>query len=200
MKKQTSLIKYGGKVMFNTVSLDEMIRDSIREKDWSKLTVDKTVNRINTMPEFLYSKRGSLVLEVALEDEDKMRELTRLLPEVFRGVEEGRAQAILKSLLVEESLHKRNHVRNKVITSFGWGLEEINNLIKDDYELVGKYCTLLNSVTEELKEEGYYRVLIDVVRGTITRVSSIKVNDLFSDNVWVDIVHEDKITHSNYTK
>ena len=187
--------------MFNTVSLDEMIRNSIREKDWSKLTVDKTVNNINTMPEFMLHRRASLVLEVALEDEDKMRELTRLLPEVFRGVEEGRAQAILKSLLVEESLHKRNHVRNKVITSFGWGLEEINNLIKDDFGLVGKYCTILNNVTEELEEEeGYYSVLIDVVRGTITRVSSITVNDLFSDNVWIDIVHEDKITHSNYTK
>lgn len=186
--------------MFNTVSLDEMIRNSIREKDWSKLTVDKTVNRINTMPEFLYSKGGSLVLEVALEDEDKMGELIRLLPEVFRGVEEGRAQSILKSLLVEESLYKRNHVRNKVITSFGWGIEEVKQLLKDDYGLVGKYCSILNNVSEELEEEGYNRVLIDVVRGTITKVSTVTVNDLFSDNVWVDIVHEDKITHSNYTK
>ena len=186
--------------MFNTVSLDEMIRNSIQEKDWSKLTVDKTVNNINTMPEFMLHRRASLVLEVALEDEDKMRELTRLLPEVLRGVEEGRAQAILKSLLVEESLHKRNHVRNKVITSFRWGLEEINNLIKDDFGLVGKYCTILNNVSEELEEEGYNRVLIDVVRGTITKVSNVKVNDLYNKNIWVDIVHEDKITHSNYTK
>lgn len=186
--------------MFNTVSLDEMIRNSIREKDWSKLTVDKTVETINNMPEFMLHRRASLVLEVALEDEDKMRELTRLLPEVFRGVEEGRAQAILKSLLVEESLHKRNHVRNKVITSFGWGIEEVKQLLKDDYGLVGKYCTILNNVSEELEEEGYNRVLIDAVRGTITKVSNVTVNDLYSDNVWVDIVHEDKITHSNYTK
>ena len=54
--------------MFNTVSLDEMIRNSIQEKDWSKLTVDKTVNNINTMPEFMLHRRASLVLEVALED------------------------------------------------------------------------------------------------------------------------------------
>lgn len=186
--------------MYKAISLDDMVRSSIREKDWEKLTVDKTVNRISTMPEFLYSKGGSLVLEVALEDEGKMRELTRLLPEVFRGVEEGRAQVILKSLLVNEGLHKRNHVRNKVITSFGWGIEEVKQLIKDDYGLVGKYCTILNNVSEELEEEGYYRVLIDVVRGTIIKVSNVTVNDLFNDNVWVDIVHEDKITHSNYTK
>lgn len=186
--------------MYKTISLDDMIRSSIQEKNWEKFTVDKTVNNINTIPEFLYSKRGCLVLEVALEDEDKMRELTRLLPEVFRGVKEGKAQAILKSLLVDEGLHKRNHVRNKVITSFGWGLEEIKNLIKDDYGLVDKYCTLLNSVTEELEDEGYSRVLIDVVRGTITKVSNVTVNDLYNKNILVDIVHEDKITHSNYTK
>ena len=199
MKKQTSLIKYGGKVMFNTVSLDEMIRNSIREKDWSKLTVDKTVETINNMPEFMLHRRASLVIDVSLEDGSKSSILKDILPEVVRGVQEDKLHTIIKGLVTEDRLFRKFNVRNKVITSFGWGIEELIQLIGGDYGLMGKVCKSINEVADELKEDEYSLIVINQVRGTLSRVGKIMVSDLLNENVRVDVVHEDKITHSNYT-
>ena len=199
MKKQTSLIKYGGKVMFNTVSLDEMIRNSIREKDWSKLTVDKTVETINNMPEFMLHRRASLVIDVSLEDGSKSSILKDILPEVVRGVQEDKLHTIIKGLVTEDRLFRKFNVRNKVITSFGWGIEELIQLIGGDYGLMGKVCKIINEVADELKEDEYSLIVINQVRGTLSRVGKIMVSDLLNENVRVDVVHEDKITHSNYT-
>lgn len=200
MKKQTSLIKYGGKVMFNTVSLDDMIRNSIREKDWSKLTVDKTVETINNMPEFMLHRRASLVIDVSLEDGSKSSILKDILPEVVRGVQEDKLHTIIKDLVTEDRLFRKFNVRNKVITSFGWGIEELIQLIGEDYGLMGKVCKIINDVADELKEDEYSLIVINQVRGTLSRVGNIMVSDLLNENVRVDIVHENKITHSNYTK
>lgn len=200
MKKQTRLIKYGGKVMFNTFSLDEMFRNSIRERDWSKLTVDKTVETINNIPEFMLHRKASLVIDVALEDESKSTILKDILPEVVRGVQEDKLHIIIKDLVAEDRLFRKFNVRHKVITSFGWGIGELIQLIEEDYGLMVKVCKSINEVADELKEDEYSLVVINQVSGTLTRVGKVMVSDLLNENVRVDIVQEGNITHSNYTK
>lgn len=178
-------------------SYDSMIKEMLRDRDWDKITVGKAVTTLNNSPDFLLRSKSKLFVEVALEEYDKFQVLIKLLPEVAKEVYKPKLEVILESLLTEESLLQKVNVRDKVIESFGWGIETIIQGSRKDEELVKKYVEVLNNVGDSLEEEGYHRIVVNLAKGTIIRTDRFNEEDLQLEELRVDIVTHQSITHSN---
>src|SRR5699024_1100378 len=178
------------------ITYDELTRNLLREKDWTRYTVDKTVRNINRTPDFLIDSLGHLVLEVALEDMEKFQVMIRLMPDVFKQLNPDKQERIVKSLITHESVHQTINIKEKVIHSFGWGIETVLQENRDDKALVQKLTSILNKTGDEVVEEGYFKVIIHLGTGEIQKVDEFKVSDLRDATLRVDIFKLEAMTRS----
>lgn len=180
-------------ILFQLKTYEDYAEERFRKLDWGKYDAERVARVINNMPDFLVANSTVSLLVVAMEKDERLEQVQRLTPEVLKLITLDKRKIILRELVESERVRRTRSFSRLILHTFGWGLNElvVNNRYNEGF--LKRFTHLLNITSEELKEEGYIRVIIEYGTGKIRKVDEFYFEDLVNPMVSVDVVREDGI-------